>query len=130
MNVATTQFIYTADAADLALKRNQRQQGTQLADVKMLLQGRLRQVIDQLVLDQSGIGLADINLARHLRQEGIVQPFGYRLRWTESNDSLIRRDVLQGVFTQGFGMGVVRVGQRQATGFETIGDRNFQVIER
>ncbi|MNP01606.1 hypothetical protein D3C76_934290 [compost metagenome] len=129
VNMAATQRIHAAEVTDLALQGNQRQQRAQLADVKVLLQAGLHRIIDQLVLDQLGILLANIDLARDCCQIARVQPFGYRLRRIESKGCLIRRGVLQGVLAQGFGVDVEGVGQRQAAGFKTVGDRDLKVIE-
>ena len=114
-HIATPQFVYAANAPDLALQRNQRQQSAQLADVEVLLQGCLHRIVNQFVLDQARIRLANIDLARDLRQVAFIQPFGDRLRRVESKRCLIRRGVLNGVFAERFGMNIERVGQRQTT---------------
>ena len=125
-NIRVAPLIDTANSANLAFQGNQRQQGMQLAQVEMFLQGGLLGIIDQFVLEQLRVGLADVDFFRHFRQVRAVQPGGKRLRRVEAQGGHIGRRVLQREVAQVFAIAVERVGQGQATGLETVGDGDFQ----
>ncbi|MNP36731.1 hypothetical protein D3C76_1301410 [compost metagenome] len=96
----------------------------------MLLQGRLQRIVDQFVLDQLGVCLTDVDLARHFRQVRNVQPVRERLCRLEPQGGLIRCAVLQGVLAECFGVHVERIGQCQSAGFETVGDGDLEAVQR